>query len=150
MPASLLVVCHANLCRSPMAAALLAQRMPEWQVLSAGIAARDGAPADPRACAALRAHGLDLAAHRARLLDAALCAQAALVRSVVAPSGRRMSTEPNFTSNSITTIGPAKRALVRSRSIDPIRRTNASLVGTTHSPWRFSDSSDRDGYVSRK
>jgi protein-tyrosine phosphatase len=79
MPASLLVVCHANLCRSPMAAALLAQRMPQWRVLSAGIAARIGAPADPRACDALRAHGLDLSAHRARLLDASLCAQAALV-----------------------------------------------------------------------
>src|SRR6188768_1165979 len=79
MRASLLVVCHANLCRSPMAAALLAQRMPEWQVLPAGIPAPDRVPADPRACDALRAYGLDLAAHRARLLDAALCAQAALV-----------------------------------------------------------------------
>jgi protein-tyrosine phosphatase len=79
MRATLLVVCHANLCRSPMAAALLAQRMPDWPVVSAGIAARDGEPADPRACDAMRAHGLDLAAHRARRLDAALCEQAALV-----------------------------------------------------------------------
>ena len=57
----------------------------------------------------------------------------------LAPTGSLISTEPNFTSSSITTTGPAKRALVRSSSIEPSRRTSASRVGTVHSPRRFSE-----------
>ena len=57
----------------------------------------------------------------------------------LAPSGSRSSSELNRRSSSITTIGPAKRALIRSSSIEPTRRTSDRRVGTTHSPCRLSD-----------
>lgn len=68
----ILVVCVGNVCRSPMAEALLASRLGRRgvrsRVESAGLAALVGAPADPIAQALLRELGLDLSAHRARQL----------------------------------------------------------------------------------
>lgn len=42
----ILVVCWANICRSPYAAAALAQSLPQCQVASAGVGAISGMPAD--------------------------------------------------------------------------------------------------------
>jgi protein-tyrosine phosphatase len=65
----LLVVCIGNICRSPMAAALFANRLPKGCVVeSAGVAALVGEAADPEAVALLRARGIDLSSHRARQL----------------------------------------------------------------------------------
>lgn len=78
-----LVVCIGNVCRSPMAEALLAQRLRSrgaaTRVESAGLAARVGAPAEPLAQELLRERGVDLSGHRARQLDPALIAGADLV-----------------------------------------------------------------------
>ncbi|KAG8150029.1 low molecular weight protein-tyrosine-phosphatase [Burkholderia catarinensis] len=76
---TLLVVCVGNVCRSPMAEALLRARLPGVDVQSAGIGALDGHPADPHAVALMRDRGLDLAAHRARRLPPALGARADLI-----------------------------------------------------------------------
>ncbi|WP_321958989.1 low molecular weight protein-tyrosine-phosphatase [Burkholderia cenocepacia] len=76
---TLVVVCIGNLCRSPMAEALLRARLAGVDVQSAGIGARDGQPADPHAVALLRERGLDLAAHRARRLPPWLAARAGLI-----------------------------------------------------------------------
>ena len=78
---TLLFVCSANRCRSPLAAALatrlLAQRaeVDVWDLLaagyrveSAGTGCLHGAPATPEAEAAAEARGLDLSTHRARPL----------------------------------------------------------------------------------
>ena len=65
---STLFVCTANICRSPMAAALLASRRPRPLVASAGIAALQGEPADPDAVAVLAELGVDLRGHVARQL----------------------------------------------------------------------------------
>ena len=83
--ATLLFVCSGNTCRSPMAAALarqaLARRMncTEAQledrrvaVVSAGLAATDGAPPSHGAVSAMTKHGLDVTGHRSRRLDDAL------------------------------------------------------------------------------
>lgn len=79
----ILVVCVGNVCRSPMAAALLARRLaarrPGIVVSSAGIAALEGRPADPIAVELLRERGVDLASHRARQLTEALVMDAELV-----------------------------------------------------------------------
>jgi len=73
---SALVVCTGNICRSPMAAALLAQRLsrcgPGPRVESAGLAALVGEPADPLAIALLGERNLDLTGHRARQLTPTL------------------------------------------------------------------------------
>ena len=76
---TVLFVCYGNICRSPMAEALLRRAIdgrPELagvQAASAGVAALDGNRATPLACDAMReAFDVDLSAHRARLLAPAM------------------------------------------------------------------------------
>ena len=69
----LLVVCTGNICRSPLAEALLRQRLaarrPNAQVRSAGTAAVVDEPADPMAQQFGARLGVDLGAHRGQQLD---------------------------------------------------------------------------------
>ena len=88
-PRRVLFVCTGNVCRSPMAAALLndlsrpreicsacgeLQDMPRYVATSAGICAADGDPITPTAAEALREAGVqprpdnDYTAHRARMV----------------------------------------------------------------------------------
>jgi protein-tyrosine phosphatase len=79
----ILVVCVGNICRSPMAAALLARRLSGGAqprtVESAGIAALVGRPPDPIAVELMRERGLDISGHRARQLIEPLVTGADLV-----------------------------------------------------------------------
>ena len=79
----ILVLCTGNICRSPMAEALLRARLaalrPALSVSSAGLAAPEGRPADTLAVALLGERGLDLAAHRSRQLTPELVAAADLI-----------------------------------------------------------------------
>jgi len=65
---SVLFVCAANICRSPLAMGLFsAQLMPqssEWQIASAGVCAPVGYPAAQNTLALLRQRGIDLSQHR--------------------------------------------------------------------------------------
>jgi protein-tyrosine phosphatase len=69
---TILTVCTGNICRSPMAEAVLADRLRrrgvETVVQSAGIAALVGHPADANAVALMAERGLDISGHRARQL----------------------------------------------------------------------------------
>jgi protein-tyrosine phosphatase len=64
----LIVICTGNICRSPMAEALLRARLGNrvQRVISAGTGALVGYPADPLAVEVAQAHGLDLSEHRAQ------------------------------------------------------------------------------------
>jgi protein-tyrosine-phosphatase len=80
----ILLVCTGNICRSPLAAALLqralAQRGIEGiDVYSAGTGAWDGAPVSEGAYLVGLERGLDLSGHRARLLTRELVEAADLV-----------------------------------------------------------------------
>jgi protein-tyrosine-phosphatase len=65
---SVLFVCAANICRSPLAMGLFsAQVLPEandWQIASAGIYAPLGYPAAQNTLAVLKQRGIDLSQHR--------------------------------------------------------------------------------------
>jgi len=80
---NILVICTANICRSPMAAALLEHALraqPEplksLEVVSAGIAAHEGETVSENSVIALKKVGIDIAAHRARALTRKMAADA--------------------------------------------------------------------------
>ncbi len=75
----ILVVCVGNICRSPMAEALLKQAAPHCQISSAGVGALVGSPADPIALQLMQARGFDIKAHRARQLTSDMACQADLI-----------------------------------------------------------------------
>jgi protein-tyrosine phosphatase len=83
-----LVLCHGNVCRSPFAAALLARRLPQLEVRSAGLAARGGDAADALAARVARRFGVELDAHRTSALDEASAGWADLL---LAMQGRHAS-----------------------------------------------------------
>ncbi|TFH88156.1 low molecular weight phosphotyrosine protein phosphatase [Billgrantia azerbaijanica] len=76
---AILVVCRGNICRSPVAAAMLAQHLPGRRIQSAGLTALVGYPADPRSSELALADGLDLGRHRAQQVGALLLGEADLV-----------------------------------------------------------------------
>ena len=72
----ILVVCSGNICRSPMVAAYLRQRLERSGlshvvVASAGTLGIEGAPASAQALAAMADIEIDLSHHRSRALSAA-------------------------------------------------------------------------------
>jgi protein-tyrosine phosphatase len=75
----ILVLCIGNICRSPLAEALLRRQLPGKTIWSAGLAALVGQPADPESAAVAARNGLDLSAHRARQLATWMCQQADLI-----------------------------------------------------------------------
>ena len=84
MTKRVLLVCTGNICRSPLAAALLTKALQDrdlndMAVSSAGTGAWDGAPASEGAYLVALERGLDLSSHRARLLTRELVEESDLI-----------------------------------------------------------------------
>lgn len=80
----ILLVCTGNICRSPLAEALLERALAEHPevhatVESAGTGAWEGAPASEGAYLVALENGLDLSQHRARLLTKELVREADVI-----------------------------------------------------------------------
>ena len=76
---NILVVCVGNICRSPMAEALLKQRYPRKNIDSAGVGALVGHHADPAALEIMTAQQLDITKHVAKQLDENLAKKADII-----------------------------------------------------------------------
>jgi protein-tyrosine-phosphatase len=85
-PVTIVTVCTANICRSPMASALLQHALaaqPEplrsIKVVSAGVSAHPGEAVSENSVAALKKVGLDVSSHRAQTLTQRQLDEAAMV-----------------------------------------------------------------------
>ena len=76
---NILVVCLGNICRSPVAAALLKQSLPDKNIRSAGLQAMVGHGADASAAELAAAAGVDLSQHQACQIDSDLVQWADLI-----------------------------------------------------------------------
>jgi protein-tyrosine-phosphatase len=80
---SVIFICTANICRSPIAEALfraaLGKTQKDWRIESAGTWAPDGEPAAEKAQHILRARGIELSRHRSRSVNRGLLNQFNLI-----------------------------------------------------------------------
>lgn len=76
---NILTLCIGNVCRSPIAEALLKLEFPDKNIWSAGLGALVGSAADPLSVEVSAAHGVDLSAHRAQQLASWMCQAADLI-----------------------------------------------------------------------
>jgi protein-tyrosine phosphatase len=81
---SILVLCEGNVCRSPIAGALLARHLPGTRVVSAGTRALVGHGAYPLAVDTMAARGIDIASHVATDVNLQLVRSADLVLTMSA------------------------------------------------------------------
>jgi protein-tyrosine phosphatase len=92
----ILVVCVGNICRSPMAEALLRHELrgqEEVTVESAGLGALVDEPASEYSVALMQERGIDITAHRAQQLTPELIKKADLI--LVMESGHKKAIEIN-------------------------------------------------------
>lgn len=83
----ILVVCTGNICRSPVAEAMLRRHLPGRHIHSAGLGALVDHGVEPTARELAEADGLEVSAHRARQLTREMLAEAELV--LVMSDGQR-------------------------------------------------------------
>lgn len=76
---NILVVCVGNICRSPMAEALLKDRYPVKKIDSAGVGALVGHPADASALKIMSEQQIDITNHIAKQIDEKLAKKADLI-----------------------------------------------------------------------
>ncbi len=76
---NILVVCVGNICRSPIAEALLAKQYPEKNIDSAGVSAVVGHGADSKAIKVMQDDDIDISAHIAKQINESLVTRADLI-----------------------------------------------------------------------
>ena len=98
---TVLIVCTANICRSPMAMALLRKKFEEsqlpgdWFVASAGTWARNGNPASQHGSDLMAEWGMDISDHQSRVVDLEMLMAADLILTM--ESGHKEALRVEFT-----------------------------------------------------
>ncbi|WP_321811978.1 low molecular weight protein-tyrosine-phosphatase [Burkholderia sp. BCC1985] len=115
---NILVVCEGNICRSPMAQALLARALPSARVQSAGCAALVGRSADPTAIELMSERGIDLGEHIAMDLNLQHMRSADLILTMTESQRKRIEASYPFSKGRVFRIGEFEKIDV----IDPYRR----------------------------
>ena len=122
-PKTILVVCHGNICRSPVAAALIARELG-----TSGVTVQSGGfvgfnrPAPPVAVAAAERHGLDLTDHRSRLLTAEVVRAADLIVVMEVGQQRLICERFGRRPADVLVLGDLDPAPVQTRTIrDPVK-----------------------------
>jgi len=121
-PKTVLVVCNGNICRSPVAAALLARALAVHgiTVQSAGLLGFNR-PMPPDALAAAGGHRLDLADHRSRLVTVDLVRSADLIVVMDAAQQRLICERFGRRPADILVLGDLDPGPVQTRTIhDPV------------------------------
>ena len=94
---SVLIVCTANICRSPMAMGILRKKvisMQDWRVESAGIWSIDGQPAATSTIEVLAERGISMHDHRSRVVTPELLQQFNLILTM--ESGQKEALQVEF------------------------------------------------------
>ncbi|RQR24902.1 low molecular weight phosphotyrosine protein phosphatase [Burkholderia sp. Bp9143] len=115
---NILVVCEGNICRSPMAQALLARALPSARIRSAGCSALAGRRADPLAVELMAERGIDLGEHIAVDLNLEHMRSADLILTMTQSQRKRIEAGYPFSKGRVFRIGEFERIDV----IDPYRR----------------------------
>jgi protein-tyrosine phosphatase len=96
---TILFVCTANMCRSPMAEGLMQRKLEreghadEFRAASAGVWTMDGRPATQSAILVMTEMGVDIRQHRSRVITEAIMDEAALVLVMTHHHGEALRAE---------------------------------------------------------
>lgn len=126
---NILTVCIGNICRSPVAEAMLKAALPGKNVWSAGLAALEGHGADKTAQEIAREHGLDLSAHRAQQLSSYMCTQADLILVMETAHKQELEQKYPFTRGKVHCLGhtgPTQKTEIA----DPYRKNRDAFVAS--------------------
>ncbi|MFM0273150.1 arsenate reductase/protein-tyrosine-phosphatase family protein [Paraburkholderia aspalathi] len=102
---TILIVCEANMCRSPMAEMILANRLPDKTIMSAGLCARPGRPADRATAQLMLERGYDLSAHLTTLLTLTHAKAAHLILTMTLDQRSRIECAYPFTRGKVYRLG---------------------------------------------
>jgi protein-tyrosine phosphatase len=104
-----LVVCIGNICRSPMAEGLIRQAVPGVQISSAGVSALVGHGADPISVEIMAGVGVDISAHRARMLTDAIAREADLILVMDEQQKQHIASQYPYARGKVFRLGEASK-----------------------------------------
>ncbi len=127
---NILTVCIGNICRSPVAEALLKAALPEKNIWSAGLAALVGHAADKTAQEIAQEHGLDISAHRAQQITSYMCTQADLILVMETTHKQELEQKYPFTRGKVHCLGHTSPTQ-KTEIADPYRKNRDAFI-TSH------------------